>query len=227
MLEAWSGALVFSRRSAFVPEVELASWGRSLAALIIAAILATGLRALTTVFVPILVNRSGYDLKNRLVTDALQWTGQTLLLIVLLVVIWVLVASLTWVGVRLAGGRQGFRIHAHLMAVAVSAWDLLGAIFAAMIVLVPYVLANVIPINLPFERLFNLASIALGVAGFTWIAQGVRTAHNISATRAITVAVLTAVVGAVVILGLNLLTGGGFAARVGGLLVTYFMPWLG
>jgi len=56
LLQAWGGALIFSRLWAFLPEIELASWGRSLAALGLAALFASTWRALTAIVLPLLLS---------------------------------------------------------------------------------------------------------------------------------------------------------------------------
>lgn len=226
LLDAWGGALIFNRLYAFQPELALASWGRSIAALIVGAILATGLRMFTTVIVPLLITGADYNLVNRLVTDALQWTKETMLLALLATLLWGVAAPLTWAGARLLGGKQGFKAHAHLVAVAVSAWNLLGAAFSAAIVLVPFLLANASPLQVPLERLFNTASIAVGIAGFVWLAHAVRTAHDLPAAKAMAVAVAGEALGAATLLALDLITSGKFTESMGALLVTYFLPWL-
>lgn len=83
LLEAWGGALVFSRRWAFVPEVALASWRRSIVAVLSAALIASSMRIPTAVVVPVLVDKGAagvLDLRAKFTGDVTLWGGQTLAL---------------------------------------------------------------------------------------------------------------------------------------------------
>ncbi len=230
LLEAWGGALVFSRRWAFVREVALASWWRGSAALLSAALLVAVLRILTAVIVPVLVDKGAagvLDLRARFFADTTLWGGQTIALILTLLVAWMLTALLTWGVGRLVGGKGRLVVQAHVIAVAISAWALAGGLIAALIVLVPYFGARIGPLELPFQHIFDFAGIALGVAWFIWLAQATRTAQNISAGRASAVAVLAAALGALVLFSLDRLTNGASTHFLSRPVLVFFMPWLG
>lgn len=229
LLEAWGGAFVFSRRWAFVAELALASWRRASVAVLSGALIASALRILTAVIVPALVDKGAegiVDLRDRFVADATLWGGQTLALLLVVLLAWGLTTLLTWVGGRLMGGKQGLRTHAHLIAVAISAWALAGALIATLVVLVPYLGARIGPLELPFPRIFDFAGIALGVAGFVWLAQATRTAQDISAVRAIAVAVTAAALGAGILFALDGFTNGAFTDFVSKPVIVFFLPWL-
>jgi ribosomal protein L40E len=221
LMEAWGGMLVFDGAYAFRPEIALASPGRSIAALITAAILASIFR----IVVPALAGE--YDLRGQFASDAPQWGEQTLLLVLAMMLVWIVAALLTWAGARLLGGKQGLKVHAHLVIVAVSAWTLLGAVIAALDTLTPYLVAQIGALDLPFEQVFNWVGIAMGVIGFIWLAQATREAHDLSTARGILVAIFVAILGAVLFFVFNSATGGGFTDSVAKPLLIFFLPWLG
>lgn len=225
LIEAWGGAFVFDGDYAFRPEVALASWGRSIASLITAAILASALRIVSAIIVPVLVGE--YDLRGQFANDAPEWGKQTLLLALAMALVWILASLLTWVGASLLGGKQRFKTHAHLIIVAISAWTLLAAVIAAIIILTPYLVAQASALDLPFEQVFNFVGIAMGVIGFIWLAQATREAHDLSTTRGIIAAVLVAILGAILFFGLDFITGGLFVDSVAKPLLVFFLPWLG
>ncbi|MFN2269459.1 MAG: tetratricopeptide repeat protein [Anaerolineae bacterium] len=225
LVEAWGGMLVFDGAYAFRPEIALASLGRSISALITAAVLASMFRIVAAILVPALAGE--YDLRSQFASDAQKWGEQTLLLALAMLLVWVAATPLTWVGARLLGGKQGLKVHAHLVIVAVSAWTLLGAAIAVLVILTPYLIAQVGALDLPFEQVFNWVGIAMGVIGFVWLAQATREAHSLSATRGILAAIFVATLGAVLFFVLNSATGGGFADSVAKPLLVFFLPWLG
>ena len=221
LMEAWGGMLIFDGAYAFRPEIALASIGRSIAALITATILASILR----IVVPALAGE--YDLRSQFASDAQKWGEQTLLLALAMMLVWIVATLLTWIGARLLGGKQGLKVHAHLVIVAISAWTLLGAVIAALDTLMPYLVAQISAPDLPFEQVFNWIGIAMGVIGFIWLAQATREAHSLSAARGILAAILIAALGAVLFFVLNSATGGGFTDSVAKPVVVFFLPWLG
>jgi hypothetical protein len=220
-MEAWGGMLIFDGAYAFRPEIALASAGRSIAALITAAILASILH----IVVPALAGE--YDLRSQFISDAPKWGAQTLLLILAIMLVWIVAALLTWIGARLLGGKQNLKVHAHLVIVAISAWTVVGAVIAALDTLTPYLVAQINIPDLPFEQVFNWVGIAMGVIGFIWLAQATREAHSLSAARGILAAIFVAALGAVLFFVLNSSTGGGFTDSVIKPLLVFFLPWLG
>ncbi len=225
LVEAWGGAFVFDGSYAFRPEVALASWARSIAALAIAAIFASAIRIISAIIVPVLVGK--YDLRKQFAGDAPGWGKQTLLLALAMVLVWIVATLLTWAGASLLGGKQNLKTHAHLTIVAISAWTLLAAAIAAIVILTPYLVAQASALDLPFEQVFNFVGIAMGVIGFIWLAQATREAHDLSAARGIVAAVLVAALGAILFFGLDFITGGLFADSVAKPLLVFFLPWLG
>jgi hypothetical protein len=141
--------------------------------------------------------------------------------------VWILTTLLTWTGASLLGGKQNLKTHAHLTIVAISAWTLLAAIVAAIVILTPYLVAQSSALDLPFEQVFNVVGIVMGVIGFIWLAQATREAHDLSTVRGIIAAILVATLGAVLFFGLDFITGGLFANSVAKPLLVFFLPWLG
>jgi hypothetical protein len=225
LVEAWGGAFVFDGPYAFRPEVKLASLGRSLAALLAAAVLASAIRIVYATIVPVLVGE--YDLRRQFASDASEWGKQTLLLTLAMVLVWIFATLLTWVGASLLGGKQNLKTHAHLIIVAISAWTLLAAVIAAIVNLTPFLVAQASALDLPFEQVFNFVGIAMGVIGFIWLAQATREAHDLSPARGIMAAVLVAALSAILFFSLNYISGGLFANSIAKPLLVFFLPWLG
>jgi hypothetical protein len=224
LVEAWGGAFVFDGSYAFRPEVTLASWGRSIAALIITAVLASAIRIVPAIIV--LVLGGEYDLRGQFVSDAPEWGRQTLMLALAMGLAWTAASSLTWAGASLLGGKQNLKTHAHLIIVAISAWTLLTAIVAAVIILTLHLLAQTSALDLP-EWIFNGIATAVGAIGFIWLAQAVREAHDLSAARGILATMLAAALGAILFFGLGYIADGLFADSVAKPLLVFFLPWLG
>jgi len=200
LVEAWLAAFIMHRQWAFLPEVELASWRRSLAALVMAAFFAVAWRAFTTVLLQLWA--AGGGLGGSIAARALRCASETLRLAPLLALAGLPIALLTWVGARLAGGRQRFKIHAHLTTVAFSAWVVLIALLASLLTLAPHVVDD--------GRLLTEAGPILlgGVAGpmgIVWLTQVVRTAHRLPPASALLIALVVAALGSVLLLGLGVL----------------------
>jgi hypothetical protein len=227
LIEAWGGTLVFSALSAFRPEIELASWGRTTTALLISVILASAIRIASAVFVPVLVNQGQYDLRSQFAGDVLEWARQTFLLSLALALLWVVATVTTWLAARMMGGRQKLRVHAHLVMVVASAWVLLGALVAALIILTPYLVARTSPLELPFELVFDFVAIVIGVVGLVWLTLVTRISHDLTPSRAALATTMIAVLGALLSFGLNLLSDGLFADAVARSILVFFLPWLG
>jgi hypothetical protein len=175
--------------------------------------------------VPVLIGK--YDLRQQFASDAPEWGRQTLLLALAVTLAWIMVTLLTWGGASLLGGKQTLKTHAHLTSVAISAWTLLAAVIAAIVILTPYLVAQASALDLPFEQVFNFVGAAIGVIGFIWLSQAIQEAHSLSAARGILAAVLVAALGAILFFGLNFIAGGGLADYVAKPLLIFFLPWLG
>jgi hypothetical protein len=217
--------LVFDGAYAFRPEIALASPGRSIAALTAAAVLASMFRIVSAIIVPALAGT--YELRGQLASDASKWGVQTLLLTLAMMLVGGVATLLTWPVARLLGGKQGLKVHAHLVIMAVSTWTLLSAVLAALVTLTPYLVAQIGTLDLPLKQVLNWVGVALGVIGFIWLAQATREAHGLSATRGVLAAVSIAILGTVLFFILNSATGGGFTGAVARPLLIFFLPWLG
>ena len=223
LVAAWAAAFIAHRRWAFLPEVELASWGRSLAALVMAVLCTSAFRALTTVVLRLWVGggRPGIQVA----TIALRCAAATLKLALLLALAYVPVTFLAWVGAWLVGGRQRFKTHVHLLAVAFSAWVVLIALLASLATFLPHLLDR-----RRFDLLLSatpvLIGVVVGLMGITWLTQAVRTAYRLPATRAFLATLLAMALGAVLLVGL-ILTGSEWASDLLDMLAPFFLPWPG
>jgi hypothetical protein len=224
LLEAWGGTFTFNRLLAFQPEVELASWGRSLAALVMVAFFASIWRAIVTM-VPELASGAGGSWGQIAIT-VLRCTAHTLPPALLLTVTCVPVALLTWVAARLVSGKQGFKIHAHLTAVAFSAWLLLAALLSPFLPFVPYLVDRANRLDSPFELGPTLVGGAVGLIGVSWLMQALRTAHRLSVGRTVLAALLTVTLSVALLFGLRLLVGE-WLAELANMLAIPFLPWSG
>jgi hypothetical protein len=226
LLEAWGGVFIFNRLLAFQPEVALASWGRSLAALVMAAFFVSVWRAIIAVaphLTPVTVGSV-----RRAVFAAFRCAVETLPSASLLVLNCVPVAILTWLGARLAGGRQGFKTHAHLTAVAFSAWVVLIALLASILSFTSYPPDTEDLLRLLFGSnrgvMLSVVSVAVGLIGVVWLMQAVRTAHRLSIMHTLLTAFLAAALSIAFLFGLSELLGG-WLVRFGRILVVPFTPW--
>lgn len=227
LIEAWGETFAFSGLSAFRPEIELASAGRSFIALLVSIVVASIIRIAFAVIVPVMVNQGQYDLRSQFAGDIVEWLRQTLMITLALILLWLLATVTTWIAAYLMGGRQKLAIHAHLVMVVTSAWVLLGAMVAAITILAPYLIARISPLELPFMIVFDFVAIVMGAIGLVWLTLATRVAHNLAPARAALATTLVAVLGALLFFGLNLLTGGLLADAVAKPLVVFFLPWLG
>ena len=222
LLAAWGGAFTFNRLLAFHPEVELASWGRNLAALVMATLFALAWRAITTVVLRL--TASAGELDRRLVELALHSAAETLPLILRLLLAYVPTALLTWLGALLVGGRQGLKVHAHLTAVAYSAWVILIALLAPFITLAPYLPSGNDQFAPLFEAPPNFVSVVLGLIGVIWLIQALRTAHRLPTIRAVLAAFLSIALSVALLFGLYLLPNE-WLARLVDMLAPSLLPW--
>jgi hypothetical protein len=227
LIEAWGGTFAFSGLSAFRPEIGLASVGRSFTALLISVVLASVIRIAPAAIVPVLVNQGQHDLRGQFAGDVVEWIRQTLLLTLALVLLWLLVTVTTWIAAYLMGGRQKLMVHAHLVMLVASAWVLLGAMFAAIMILVPYLFAHIGPLDLPIEALFSLVTIVMCVIGLVWLTMAIRVGHDLTPTRATLATTLVTILGALLVFGLNLLNRGFFTDAIAKAVLVFFLPWLG
>lgn len=220
VIETWLGAIAFDRAWIFVPEIELATWGRSLAALVLAALFSSTWHTLTSAVLQMLTN--GCDPH---ISDAYLCGLQTAVLAVPLVIAWLPTALVTWLAGRAMGGEQGLKLHAHLTAIALSAWVAIGAFVAP----IPTLLEEIVPgegyAALLLEALPLFLVIALGVAGIVWLTQAIQTAQRLSATRATLITLLLTALELAALYGLNVLSDGQLVNTISGFLMLLFLPW--
>jgi hypothetical protein len=222
LVEAWGGAIVFNRLWAFGPEVELASWGRTLSAIGLAALVTSIWRAVMSLVLYLLVEGGGWN--TQVAINALRSVAQTLPPALLVTLSSVPIAVLTWVAARAVGGRQSLKVHWHLTTVASSAWVVLVAVLAPLTILLPYMLGGDTRFDLPFDVVTTFVTIAVSAAGPVWLTQAIRTAQGLPLARAILAALLVAILAAVLFLVLQIITGGGFADLLSKLAVAPFLP---
>ncbi len=222
LLAAWGGAFIFNRKLAFWPEMALATWGRILAALVMAALFTSLWRALTSV-IPrwtLAVFRNW----RQIVPPLLRCTAETLPLALLLLTLGcVILVLLTWVIARLVGSKQIFKIHTHLTVVAFSAWFILIALLSPFFTFVPYLLDRIGGVNSPLEMMPTLIGGAVGLVGVLWLVQALQTAHRLSAGRTVMLALLLAALGVAIGFGLDRFGGG--LVGLADMLALPFLPW--
>ncbi len=221
VLEAWLAAISFDRQWMFVPEVTLASWGRSLTALVMAALFSSGWQALTSIGLQLL--SGGCDVRNQLVGGAFICGAKTALLTVSLALGWLPLALTTW----LVGGRQGFKSHAHLTAIAISSWFAISALVAPLPTLLSEVVSDEGNLALVLEVIPLFLVIALATAGIVWLIQAIQTAQRLSATRAMLITLFLIVLGLALFYGLDMLAKGRLLEISSTALTFIFLPWPG
>jgi ribosomal protein L40E len=224
LIEAWAAAFTLNRRWVFLPELELVSWRRSLAALLMAVLFALGWRALTTVVLRLWWGGGGLGVQ--IVAIALRCAGQTLRPALLLVGAYVPIALSTWLGARLMGGRGGLKAHVHLTAVAFSAWVALIALLTSLMAFAPYLAGGGRRSGPLVAGTPALLGVAFGLTALIWLTQAVRTAHRLPAARAIPITLIVIALGAAFYTGLALF-GGEWFTRLVDPLATFFFPWPG
>jgi hypothetical protein len=206
LLEAWGGAIAFNRLYAFLPEVDLASGGRSLTALIMASLFAIIWQPLVLLILRLATGR--VQRQTQILTDVLRVAGRALPSILLLALTCLPIALLTWAAARLVGGKQGLTVHFHLTLVAFSAWIVLSTLLGSLVTLLPYLLTDTAPSL--FDGIPALIGAAVSIAGAIWLIQATQTAHDLSLVRAMLVAIVTAALGALIAFSLGALTGKSF-----------------
>lgn len=221
LLDAWSGMLVFNRLYAFGPELELASWGRGLVSLGLAALLVALWRLVTTILLWVMVGAA--ESAGQLAVNALLSAVQTLPPAPLLVLVCGGIALLTWQSARLLDGEQSFKVHAHVIAVAFSAWVILVALLVPLTILLPYLLGGRGGFDQFLGVVSPLVSIAVAATGAIWLTQAVRTAQDLPAVRAILAALMLAGL-LIALFGFDRLLGSRLADLVSELVGLLFLP---
>ncbi len=223
LLAAWGGALTFNRLLAFQPEIELASWGRSLSALVLTALFISIWRAVAAV--PELASRASESWQT-ITISALQCMIETLPTALLLMLLGIPIVLLTWIGARLAGGKQPFKTHAHLTLVAFSAWFILIALLASLPTFAPKLRDSDQGLGLFLESASPLIGGIVSLIGIIWLMQAMQTAHHMSAGYTILAALLVTVLGGAILFGIDWFAGE-WLTEFRDTLVVPFSPWLG
>ncbi len=202
VVEAWASAIALKGSAAFGPEVELASWRRALSALVTGGLFFIFLRGVIPGLVWALAVRRAPLLSvlrclPTLLSDEVLivggiWVGALALLFLLFPL------------ARLVGGSGGFRVHFHLLSVAVSAWMFVTSALAFLL----FLLALVLPASA--DRGVVLFGLALVVVFLSLsylpalLTQALRVAHRIAGILALLL----------VVVGLGGLAAGAVALRI-------------
>ncbi|HEY75503.1 MAG TPA: tetratricopeptide repeat protein [Thermoflexia bacterium] len=199
VMEAWAGAIALNGDAAFGPEVELASWRRSLSALIIGSLFFVLLRSVVPALVWMLGPRGMRPLSALstlplfLEIDAWGLGGIWIAALALALVLFLLA--------RLMGGSGGFLVHFHLISVAVSAWMFVTSALVFLLWLVSVVIPGM------EGRLLSGLSFVVVFLSLSYLpallTQALRVAHRIAG--------ILALVG--VMIGLGALVAGVVALR--------------
>lgn len=201
VIEAWGGALALNGGVAFEPEVELATFGRSVSALLLGGLVLM----LARLVVPTLwnaVERGSTPLAllrsvpSLLVPEAV-WLAAAVTVSLLLAL---LLFPLAW----LAGGRGRLAVHVHLVAVAVSSWMFLAAIVDAVLWLALVIAGSSEWGTDLLVVLLAMAGVLLPFYFLTLLVQAIRVAHALSSLRAMAGPFLLLVGGALLAWGLAL-----------------------
>lgn len=205
LVAAWGGLLTFNPLFAFQPEIELASWRRSLTALFLAASFASIWRAVISA-APELASGTAGPWRQVVIT-VLRCAIETVPPALLLSLVWVPIALLSWTVTRLVGGRQNLKRHAHLTAVAFSGWFILTTLLVPFLTAVPDLLemdgASRFAVSL--TALPALVGAAAGLIGSVWLIQAIQTAHCLPLARTLLAAFLVATLVVALLFGLDLL----------------------
>jgi len=222
LLQAWGGAFIFDRVYAFRPEIAIASIGRTTAALTTAAIFASIWRAVMSFVLWLLSTEREWD--REILINAIETTLRTLPAALLLASASVPIALLTWGVARLAGGKQGFKAHLHLTAVAFSAWIILVAVLAPLTIVIPYLVGGDTGFDVPFDIITSLVSLAISSTAALWLMHAIRTAQDFSIKGALGTALLVTAASAAIFFIVDLATGGAFARFLSELVARPFLP---
>jgi hypothetical protein len=193
VIASWAGALVFYRDQAFEPEAELASLGRSLAALFLGGMLLILMR-LGMGFVEALVI-------GRSLLPFLRGAAQRLLLDVGMVLggalaAYLLLGAVSLLPAWLIGGEgsRGPGVHFHLVAVAVSSWLVVAAIGWLFQWGLDFILSAAM-----WQTLYpTVGAIVLGLLvlyAVVLLTQALQTAHQINFLVALTIALVVTLTG--------------------------------
>jgi ribosomal protein L40E len=223
LVAAWGGLLTFNPLFAFQPEIELASWGRSLAALFLAASFASIWRALMSI-APELVSGTAGPWRQAFVT-ILRCAIETVRPALLLSLVWVPIALLSWMVTRLVGGRQGLKAHAHMAAVAFSGWFILTALLVPLLTVALDLLEvdGASRFAVILEALPALVGAVAGLIGFVWLIQAIQAAHRLPSGRTLLAAFLVAALCVALLFGLDVLLGEGLTRLADMLLMPFLV----
>jgi len=223
LVAAWGGLLTFNPLFAFQPEIELASWGRSLAALFLAASFASIWRAVMST-APEFASGTAGPWRQVTVT-ILRCAIETLAPALLLSLVWVPIALLSWTVTRLVGGRQNLKRHAHLTAVAFSGWFILTALLVLLLTVVPDLLEvdGASRFATSLQALPALVGAVAGLIGFVWLIQAIQTAHRLPPARTLLAAFLVATLCVALLFGLDVLFSE-WLTRLADMLLIPFVP---
>ena len=222
ILEAWGGALLFDRIWAFHPEIELASVGRTISALVLGALFVSFWRGVMSLSVWLLLDRQPAE--AAILVDAARIAGATLPSALLLSLSALPITLLTWPLAALASGRGDFIRHLHLISVAFSALLVLMAFLVPLNVLLPSILSGRAPAELPLEAIRVVISVIVGGAGAIWLIQAVQTAQKLATAHAVVVAILATGIALIIFYPLNLFTDGTAADLVTRVILAPFLP---
>ncbi len=191
VMEAWAGAIALKGEAAFGPEVELASWRRSLSALAVGALFFVLLRQVIPGLIWLLgVERIGpfcvaVTLFSLLKGDVLAVVGIGGGMVAL--------ALISFLPARLLGGKGSLGVHFHLLSVAVSAWMFVTSVLV--------LIAWLLPLASPDWEiaLAGLLLVAFLSSSYLLVllTQALRVAHRIAGILALVLA--TASMGAIVV----------------------------
>ena len=190
LFESWGGVITFDRLFAYLPEVEIASWGRTLTAFFVAILFAVLWQAIVTLSYRLLIGqRVSWGAVRLTILPALTTTAATF-------AVWslpyLLIAPLTWGLGRLLGGRGSFKVHAHLVAIAVTGWLVLGGLLRPF---PDVLLAGLIrdwQLRATIQTVLPIVAWAGGALTiFAYLVQAVETAQRFSAVRAFLTVVMS------------------------------------
>jgi hypothetical protein len=191
VMRSWAGALTLQGAQLFAPEIPLSNVGRSLTALFLGMLMLV-LARLVVAMLPVI--RGWQDFEVFLGRIGLPLLEEMGLILTASILVYLLLAALTFLPARLLGGRGGLNVHFHLIAIAISSWFVvatLGFLIAWLPVLIatPSVQEALRPWLVPL-----VAGVLLIYALFL-LAGALRAAHGISLVKALLIEVVLGVAG--------------------------------